>query len=262
MTKVIGIISWFDESPTWLASTVASMARICDHIIAVDGRYALYDDSRVCSEMVQHDAIQHTARAAGCALTLHIPNAPFDDEMHKRTYLFQLAELVAKPFEDWIFAIDGDEVLIEAPPKERLHKVLDDAAAEDCWVVTGTLRDVADPHKNPERTLASMKMPIVSAIECTMPRFFRVGKNMRVVGYHYNYVAEDETGNSIEYWGDDNLVDRAKWKVTSQFAIIEHRHEQRALTRKRVREQYYKDRKDVGLETREPLGRLERKAMI
>ena len=33
------ILCWWDESPTWLAATVASLATIgVDHVIAVDGR--------------------------------------------------------------------------------------------------------------------------------------------------------------------------------------------------------------------------------
>ena len=33
MTRVIGLLSFWDESPTWLAATLASMARVCDHAV-------------------------------------------------------------------------------------------------------------------------------------------------------------------------------------------------------------------------------------
>lgn len=259
MSKIIGIISWFDESPTWLASTTASMARICDHIIAVDGRYQLYDDERVCSEMVQHDAIQHTARGAGVGLTLHVPTEAYADEMAKRTHCFQLAQLVAESHRDWFFILDGDEVLIDAPPKDEMLAQLDHAASQGTRVITASLRDVADPHQNAERTAFGMKLPVATAIECWSPRLWRVGDNMRVIGYHYNYVCENEHGQTIELWGDDSLVpDRAPWGRIPQRLVIEHRHEQRALNRKNVRQQYYQDRNDTNLEPKLPLQQYEK----
>lgn len=257
MTKIIGVLSWFDESPTWLAATIASMSRICDHVVAVDGRYRLYDDSRVCSELVQHDAIVNAARGSGIGVTLHIPTEPFDDEMQKRTLCFQLAQLHATTHEDWCFILDGDEVLVEAPPKEELLRRLDAAADDDVRVVTAALRDVADPHASPERTDISMKLPIVQAIETPCPRLFRIGANMRVVGYHYNYVCEDEAGRTVELWGFDGVTKRASWEHGTHELKIEHRQQQRALTRARVRETYYKDRDATGLETVAPLEDLE-----
>jgi hypothetical protein len=42
--SVVGLISWWDESPTWLAASITSLGRFCDHVVALDGRYALYPD--------------------------------------------------------------------------------------------------------------------------------------------------------------------------------------------------------------------------
>lgn len=258
MTRIIGVISWFDESPTWLASTIASMAKVCDHVVAVDGRYALYDDHRVVSEMVQHDAIVHTARGAGIGCTLVVPTDPWRDEMHKRTACFQHAQLVADEFTDWVFVVDGDEVLIETPSKADVLAILDDAAACGDWTGAVTLRDVADPHENPERTRMGMKLPVAYAIESTIPRLFRVGRNMRVSGYHYNYVGENEDGSTIEYWGHDTTVNaRTSWTIDTKLMTLEHRQAQRNVLRTRVRQRYYEDRDATQLEHIAPLHTIE-----
>jgi hypothetical protein len=44
--KIWGLLSWYDESPSWLAEAVASFAPMLDGLIAVDGAYALYPDAR------------------------------------------------------------------------------------------------------------------------------------------------------------------------------------------------------------------------
>lgn len=249
MAKIIGVLSWFDESPTWLAATVASLARVCDHIIAVDGRYELYDDDRVVSEMVQHDAVQHTARGAGIGLTMMIPNMPWRDEMHKRTACFELAQQVGAAHEDWVLVCDGDEVVVSTPDKDHLKAKLDVAAEAGARVGSVLFREVADPHENPNRTEIGMKLSVVSAVQCRVPRFFRLGENMRVENYHYNYIAEDVDGSLIEYWGDDSVVEhRAQWTMLDEF-VLEHRGAQRAMVRAAAREKYYQDRNDAGLES-------------
>ena len=84
--RIIGLVSWWDESPTWLAATVASMSRFCDHIVALDGRYALYPDQRLQSGTAELYAIIETARAAGVGITLHTAPRTYADEMEKRTH--------------------------------------------------------------------------------------------------------------------------------------------------------------------------------
>src|SRR6266498_1360247 len=58
LLKIIAILSWFDESPSWLSACVASLARAgCSHLVAVDGAYRLYPDGRPHSGIAQQDAI-------------------------------------------------------------------------------------------------------------------------------------------------------------------------------------------------------------
>lgn len=258
MTKIVGIISWFDESPTWLSATVASMARICDHVVAVDGRYLHYDDPRVVSSLAEHDAIVQTARGAGIGLTLDIPTRPWRDEMEKRSRSFALAELVADVHRDWFIVLDGDEVLTETPTKEGTVAELDKATEAGVRTVTVTLRDVADPHFDAQRTRFGMDLKVEHVIDCRVPRLFRFPKNLRVVGYHYNYVGEDENGDPVELWGQDEAVEhRTQWACFTTDVVIEHRHAQRPKVRQERRSQYYADREACKLESVDKLSTLE-----
>lgn len=114
--RLIGILSWYDERADWLAATVASLAKAqVEHLIAVDGPYALYPDSRPSSASAQHDAIVETCRGAGMGLTLHIPDGPWaGNEVEKRTFCFQLAETIAEAYHDWYFICDADAYIVSA----------------------------------------------------------------------------------------------------------------------------------------------------
>lgn len=259
MTKIIGILSWFDESPTWLAATISSMASICDHVVAVDGRYCHYDDPRIVSSMAEHDAIVNTARGSQIGLSMLVPTRTWRDEMEKRTAAFQMAQIVADAHTDWAFVLDGDEVLVENRlGKARVIEELDRAAAAGVSTVTVTLRDIADQHKDEQRTRFGQALAVEHVIDCRVPRLFRMHENMRVVGYHYNYIGDDEHGNPIELWGNDETCQhRTPWACFTDDLVIDHRHEQRALVRKRRRAQYYEDRDACGIEKTVTLSELE-----
>jgi hypothetical protein len=252
--RIIGIISWWDESPTWLAASIASMGRFCDHVVALDGRYALYPDRRMQSGSAEHYAIIDAARAAGVGLTLHTAPRAFDDEMQKRTHLFRLALLEAEPMRDWMFVLDGDEVVVESPDKLHVHDLLASARERDERVLTATLWEKADPHQDSWRTELGMKLETDWRFECASPRFFLAHHDMRVEGYHYNYVGEDDTGNTAELWGQDGVVrERVAWGSLCGRVVLENRNRLRALARDRDRQDYYEMRDKTGLETIAPL---------
>lgn len=254
--RVIGLVSWWDESPTWLAASVASLGRFCDHVVALDGRYAMYPDQRLQSSTAELMSIVEAARAVGVGVTIHTAPRTFEDEMQKRSYLFKLGALEAETHEDFFFILDGDEVVIEAPPKADLLERLASTSAD---VVTATLFERTDPHSNPQRTDLSMKLPLEWRYECATPRFWRAIENLRVVGYHYNYIGEDRSGETVEMWGHDGLVERAEWSSMCGQVIIENRNRMRGKQRDADRETYYQDRDNSGLETIAPLAELERK---
>jgi hypothetical protein len=230
------------------------MGRFCDHIVALDGRYALYPDQRLQSGTAEVYAIIETARAAGVGITLHTAPRTYADEMEKRTHLFRLGALEARTETDWYFILDGDEVAIETPPVDDLHAFL---VHTDADVVTATLFERTDPHQDTWRTDLGTKLQTEWRYECQTPRFWRAHDNMRVVGYHFNYVGERPDGTTVELWGMDGKVNRADWSSMCGRVIIENRNQLRGMQRDADRMQYYKDRDDTGLETIASLVELE-----
>lgn len=118
--RVLSLLSWYEESPAWLAECVASAARICDHIIAVDGPYSAFPGAhkKPFSGTEQADAIIRTAAGCGIGATVHAPRQPWwgpnGGEVAKRDFMFQLGLTFAEPG-DWFFRIDADEVLTNVP---------------------------------------------------------------------------------------------------------------------------------------------------
>jgi hypothetical protein len=116
--RVIGLLSWFEESPSWLAALIASGKGFVDHWVAVDGAYFLYPDAlrHPSSGPEQAESIIQTAAACGISCSVHVPAEPWmDNEVGKRSFLFQAGELVAEPNVDWYFVADGDDLLNRVP---------------------------------------------------------------------------------------------------------------------------------------------------
>ena len=269
MSRVIGILSWFDESPTWLAATVASMARVCDHIVAVDGRYAHYEDRRQRSGAEQHDAIVETCRGTGVGLTLHTSNRVWPTEMAKRTHCFRLASLEAETFKDWMFILDGDEVLVESP--SWIRDQLDELANEGINVVGVDLHEIIDPHSNPEKSALSRKLELDYEYTSTSPRFWRALDDLRVDGQHFHYTGVDEHGERVVLWAQQrcieegapeggmvwNILDErwqhlAHWADWSGHVRIENRCLMRDRKRFLKRQEYYQLRDELGIESSTP----------
>lgn len=110
--RIIAVLSWFDESPTMLAACVASLGKIeADHLVAVDGAYALMPGGRGASSVDETRVITDVCAASGMGLTLHQPARTFrGNEVEKRNATLALALASATP-EDWLFVVDADEVV-------------------------------------------------------------------------------------------------------------------------------------------------------
>lgn len=111
--RLICLLSWFDERPDWLAELVASVARAgADHVIAVDGAYALYPQARGSSGSTQAAVVAAAALGAGIGVTVHVPEQPWvGNEVEKRTVMFRLGHAIAESGRDWLWVCDADEVI-------------------------------------------------------------------------------------------------------------------------------------------------------
>lgn len=119
--RVTALLSWYDENPAWLAECVAALSKVSDHVIAVDGAYSHFPGAlrQPASSAEQVDAIVHTAAGVGIGCTIHQPRQTWwgekwGGEVAKRDWMMKAAMLIAEPG-DWLFRVDADEFVTEAP---------------------------------------------------------------------------------------------------------------------------------------------------
>lgn len=116
--KIIGILSYFDESPSWLGTVVAGLGQFCDTIVALDGAYALYPGARPRSLPDQAEAIVHTAEAVDLECIMYQPRDVFwGNEIEKRNLSLKLAGAVAESERDWVVVFDADMHLMKVNPE-------------------------------------------------------------------------------------------------------------------------------------------------
>lgn len=228
--RVVALLSWWEEDPAWLARCVTSIGRVADHLAAIDGAYQHTPGAFTTPRSNGHqaDVIAAAADACGLGLTIHRPTEPWEgDEVSKRSFLFRLAALVAEPGIDWLFVIDADEVVVEAPA--NLRDQLAAYAAAGFEVGEVYLSDL------PERGLQPAR------------RFFRADETLRVEGAHYVYVAGAHDAPRY-FWGDPDVHTFEPAALVQGFRM-EHWSKLRAPERRQVALDYYERRDRHGLES-------------
>lgn len=241
--KLIGILSWYDESPSWLSATVASLARAgATHLVAVDGAYRMYPDGRGSSGGNQADAIIKTAYGAGLALSLHVPTAVWHgNEVEKRDHCFRLAETVAAPHEeDWYWIVDADEIILES------SGLVFDLANTDMNVAETTLLEYQDPLENPKTAKVTRQIDWPRESASTVRNLFRAIPGLSTVENHYTVTVP---GQNAKLRGDSAAGDVLEPALDlSQSVKIEHRTNLRDLARAKSQLEYYGLREELGFE--------------
>ena len=244
--KIIGLLSWYDEAPQWLATAVTGFARVCDHIIAVDGAFALYPGARPCSHPLQAEAVMSTAESAGVALTLHRPNDLFwGNEVEKRNLTIKLASAYAQEG-DWLMVFDADCHIFKCDP-DVVRWELENTNAE---VATYTYLEVEDFFSDPE--MAKIVKRDDFSTEHTHPTkdVYRWHPTLLYGPQHWTV--------SREYVKADKSVERKWIRHTRHGAsevcnlgphlVIYHRSKDRAMIRQMAKDEYYKARDLHGVE--------------
>lgn len=216
------MLSWYEEPASWLAECVASLAGLCDHLVAVDGPYALFPGAirKPASGSEQADAIARTAAGAGIGCTVHVPREPWwGNEVGKRDFMLRLAMTAAEPGVDWLLRIDADEVVTQAPADTR--KALGDTEL-DVAEVTMWERGIADGQDS--------QFPLRAA--------FRALPGIRIQQAHYVVTVPSEGGGTRVLVGNDT-VHRAEPAVPLWDVRLEHRTGQRPAMRQAMKREYY-----------------------
>jgi hypothetical protein len=222
----------------WLAATVASAAKVCDHLVAVDGAYFLYPEGRNRSSSEQAAIITDTATALGMGVTVHTPAEKWEgNEVEKRSFMFRLAEAVAKAG-DWYMVLDGDEVVLDVPSdfKQRL-------AATDLDVGEATFWEHQDPEQDPKLAKAARQFEWSGHHRYPIRILFRAIPGLKVETNHYTYITPD--GRLL--WG--NTTDQEMVPALDcRDLLIEHRTHMRDLARRADAQRYYKTRDEQRIE--------------
>lgn len=258
--KVVALLSWFQEKPAWLAATVASCAKFCDHIVAVDGAYLLYPGAlkRPYSGTGQAETILNTARGAGIACTIHTPTAAYvGNEVEKRNLLFQLAQPFVTPEQDWLIVMDADMVITKATNvKEKLDRY--DPGAADAAEFTTWWCD--DMHAT-QVAQGIVNENDIRPGSCRTRLMFRALHNMRCLYTHWCYagdrIHEDGEEETIWYWGKPDYEYQCAAVDLTADLEVEHRHAHRSQNRMLESFNYYK-RRDEALVEKLPAARGEK----
>jgi hypothetical protein len=177
--RIFALLCWYDEPAGQLAETTASLAKMCDHVIACDGAYLSFPGalSHPVSGPEQSEVIFRTAMGIGMGVTIHVPEGPWEDEeVGKRGYMLDLLATVAEPG-DWFLVIDGDEVLSGAPPNAR-------------EVLAGLEEGSADLVRWERYVPEVLEVAPVTKGQESMRRLYRFEPPMRLAGTHFAYEAD------------------------------------------------------------------------
>lgn len=229
--RLIALISWYDEPLPALAACLTSLRRAAgvDHVVALDGRYALFPGDAYLSPTEQSVAIDFGCRDLGMDLTLLAPDSgPWPGEPEKRTALFAAGLEVAEPG-DWFLVMDADQVVTRWP--EGVREELDSSPHE-----TG---DVTFHDETLAQTGGMADFPT----DFPMRILFRA-QEVRVEEHHARYLSAD---GRILWSGRQSEVHVPGADLTAA-VTIDHRPMVRPTERQLAKSVYYTTRDELGVE--------------
>ena len=238
--KITGLLAWYDESPIWLQAAVSAAAKLCDHVVAVDGAYGLYPRGKAQSDPSQAEAILHATYAAGIGCTIFRPQEVwYGNQIEKRTTLFALG---AETRADWFYVFDADDLVTSVPPdaRRRLEATEEDVAVFTLWWTE-------DFHRHPDLERGAQNGHRThEAANRYFRGIFRALPGLRVEGAHYHYVAERD-GETIHLRGHEDAHSLAPFLSLTDMRV-QHRHPQRTRARLETSAAYDKIVRAHGLE--------------
>lgn len=120
--KIVAALPWYDEQPSWLDRCVRSLAGVVDELVAVDGRWDLYDDaSPILSHFEQEIAISKAAYAVDIESEVWKPARAWTSQVAKRAELMRICSEKG----DWIFVIDADEYVAKVDADKWIDGVIE-----------------------------------------------------------------------------------------------------------------------------------------
>lgn len=238
MPRIVGLLTWYDESPSWLSAAITSHAQAIDHLVACDGAYGLYPDGSPHSGIEQHEAITAACYASKIGLTLHSPqHVWFGNEVEKRTFMFRVAETLDA---DWLFVLDADQILTSLPPdfRQRLEST-DLNAAETAFF------ERLNPHLSEKMEKAAQAFVWDRKSNFKVRNIFRALPGLHCERNHYTYV----TADGRKLWGNTTHAGHDVEPCLDLTDLkIEHRTNFRDMARRESAKEFYRRRDSSGAE--------------
>jgi hypothetical protein len=221
MTRIVAVLSWFDESPGMLRDMVLSLPLAgVDALVAVDGAFEHFANAQPESPVEQAQAISAAAKQADILLRLYYRTTLWKSEPEKRSSAFTLAEMQSP---DWYLVLDSDERILTAPLdlKKRL-------AATEKDAVEGMLLEAQATTWSAEFE-EEEGLPAIHAQRYVKPRrcLIRAIPGLRCGPRHC-----DTYGNPL----------------LMRDLVIDHRNHEREKARADAAWEYYRVRDELGLE--------------
>lgn len=240
--RIHGLFCWYDESPSWLGTAITSLARFCDHIVAVDGAYALYPDGKPRSHPYQAEVIVHTAEAMGVACTLYQPSEVWwGNEVEKRNKSLDIVGVFTEDG-DWLCVFDADYHSVRCNPDSLRH----DLAATECVVATYGIVDTEDWISGDAQALA-MHSTLHSQWVSQTRDLYRWNPTLRV-GPAHGDTSVLKDGQRLWLRGPYELEPA---EDMSRNLTVYHRTKHRAAVRRNAQQGYYQMRDSLGIESEE-----------
>lgn len=244
--NLVGLLIFYDESPSWLASCVAGFARVCDTIVACDGAYALYPGARPRSHPDQAYAIQDACESQGAGCVIHRPkDVWWGNEVEKRQHAVRLAGALEP---DWLLVFDADYLVMLCEDPQFTRQLI---ANTDHDVCTYTLLDGKDVMADDYLAAYAQQRPIDHEWTFRDRGIFRYTPDLRYGPTHY---CVRGTYDGEERWlrGPDlspvGMHKAAEPEHLGRALVALHRNQKRSKMRTMSAEQYYRLRDDQNAE--------------
>jgi hypothetical protein len=224
--SIVALLSFYDEPVESLLTCISGLASAgVEHLVAVDGAYAIYPDGEAASDPNQHAAITLACRQLSISCTLHIPSEPWaGNEVQKRSFLFKQGAAHASPG-DWLLVIDADEVITSVPADLRSQLAATDLIVASVQMVDAVALRAGQPDW---------------PAEFEARRLFRA-QPIRVQTSHFTYVTAD--GRYL--WGDESVTLEPSLQLDM---VVEHHPDRRPTERLQGKMHYYRQRDRLGIE--------------
>jgi hypothetical protein len=221
------MLAWFEEDRAALFGCVEDLARLgVTHLVAVDGRYALFPHDRANSQPDQLRAIESVCAIRDIGLVSYTPVRPWlGNEPAKRDFMMQLALNLCESEYDYVFPWDAD-----------FHLYSPNGIDMKSWLFEHGCPDFAD---------LEISETAVDGSWYGIRQFIRARCGIHFTTNHYTYHFDDGGGDIVVHTKGNAI------KAPMSPVRVLHKQEERQDGRRQKQVDYYHQRDVVhkGTET-------------